>query len=446
MVTPARLRKAPEARHGAMPRWVALGSRPGLAWLVRLRWLAVVGQLVATGVGVYVVEAPMATEWLLGIIAVTALTNLGLGVVERRAAREPITEAILGRLIGAVLVVDTALLTGLLIASGGPMNPFSVFYIVEVALAGLLLGARGAWLMALFTALAFGLLFVLSPADPHAHHHGASPLHLQGMWVAYALAAGFVAHFVSGIAKGLTARERELAALRERALETERLAALSAFSAGAAHELGTPLGTIAVVSRDLASALEASGDAALTELAADARLIRAEVERCRVLLTDMAERSGSWAGEAPESLGVDKVIERVSELLPVGGRARLSITVPEGATVRAPVRSLVRSLANLVRNALEADPQGEVELVVEGGADGVAFRVMDRGPGFPRAVLARLGEPFVTTKAPGMGLGIGLHLAMVFADKVGGALLVTARDPKGSEVRLVLPSAPRGES
>lgn len=408
-------------------------SRPGLDWLVRLRWLAVVGQLVAAIIAREVIEAEMDFGWVLGLIGFTALTNVVLVLVRRVLARRPRLS------IAAVMTLDTATLTGLLLASGGPMNPFSIFFIVQVALAGLLLGARGAWSMAVLTSLGFGLLFLLAPEDPHAHHnHGASPLHLQGMWVAYALAASFVAIFVSGIATALRRRERELQHVRERALEAERLAAMSAFSANAAHELGTPLATIALVSAEMATALaQPTDDAARAQLADDARLVRREVERCKDLLRDLAERSGTWAGETPERLTISELINELRERLPLDAARRLDVaTLPSGSVV-APRRSLVESVANLVRNALDAS--GEVVRVVVELDRELHVRVRDRGPGFDASVLARLGEPFVTTKPAGAGLGLGLHLAMSFAEKTGGRLEVK-RAHGETEVALTIPA------
>ena len=419
--------------------------RPGLAWLVRLRWLAVMGHLVATAVALWVLDAPLSLPWLLALIGVTAVSNGLLMAVERRLDHQRVAAA--NRLVMGTLMLDTALLTGMLLASGGVMNPFSIFFIVEVALAGLLVGAAGAWTMAGLTSLAFGALFLLTPDDPHAHHHhGATPLHLQGMWIAYALAAGFVALFVSGIATALKRREQEVAALRERALGTERLAALSAFSAGAAHELGTPLATIAVVATELGHSLDrlaaAHADPNIDALAEDARVVRAEVERCRALLRDLSERSGTWAGETPDDSVVSDIVNEVIAQLPVAHRARVEVSGEGALALHAPRRSLVQSLVNIVRNALDAAP-GQVQLAAEGAQRNVVFRVTDSGPGFAKDVLDRFGEPFVTTKPRGEGLGLGLFLALSFANNVGGSMRIATRTRGGAEVVLEVPRAGR---
>lgn len=318
--------------------------------------------------------------------------------------------------------------------------------------------------MALATAGAFGLLFVLPaiPIDEHAmHHHGASSLHLQGMWVAFALAAAFVAAFVSGLARALARREEELARLRVRAERSERLAALATFSASAAHELGSPLATIAVSARELERALEREGAAVgdLKVLADDARLIRAEVDRCRAMLNDLSRRGGLLHGERVEAVSSAALWEEVRQR--VQNLPGLTLAAPAGPELAlvGPRVALVQALCNLVDNAQRAqaacpDEARKTTPVAVGtrlvgaadrGGDGgegaggerVRLWVRDRGAGFAPEVLAELGEAFVTTR-PGEGLGLGLHLAQALARALGGRLDVRS-DADGSEVALELP-------
>lgn len=426
-------------------------QRAGLRWLTQLRWASLGGQLLTIVIVRLASELPLELGLLLGLVGLGAASNLGLALWIGRARGEGEARA----LIAAVLGLDVALLTALLLAAGGPANPFSIFYLVHVVLAGLLLGARGAWWMALATAVAFGLLFVLPaiPIDEHAmHHHGASSLHLQGMWVAFALAAAFVAAFVSGLARALARRDEELARLGIRAERSERLAALATFSASAAHELGSPLATIAVSARELERALEREGAAAgdLKVLADDARLIRAEVDRCRGMLNDLSRRGGLLHGERVEPIASATLWGEVRERF--ANRPGLALTAPEGPTVElvVPRVALVQALCNLVDNAdraqrASADPARRATPIAigtrlvtgRGGGDEVRLWVRDRGAGFQPEVLRELGEAFVTTR-PGEGLGLGLHLAQTLAHALGGRLdVVSSAD--GSEVALVLP-------
>jgi two-component system, sensor histidine kinase RegB len=417
---------------------VATAPKIGLAWLVRLRWLAISGQIAITALAMLGLKVSLPLLLVAGLISVTALSNLALTLWLR--GREPSSRALF-----AVLVLDVLTLTGLLLSAGGAQNPFSVFYLVHVALAALLLAPYRAWLVAALTSLAFGSLFVLPSHTIDARamhmHHGASTMHLQGMWLAYTLAAGFVVHFVSRVASALQAREHELFELQRSAVRHEKLASLSTLAAGAAHELGTPLGTIALVAKELEHALERGADpSALTQ---DAQLIRREVERCREILQQMAARAGEGAGEMLSELSVRGVEQSLSDTL--GSRAAQVAFEQVGSLSElvAPKRLLVQVLANLVRNAIEAqaesgaaDPVRVVTHVEPGRA---AFEVLDFGAGIPAAALSRVGEPFFTTKAPGCGLGLGVFLARAFAERMGGDLTLSARPGGGTVARLTVP-------
>jgi len=420
------------------PASVATAPKIGLAWLVRLRWLAIAGQLLIVALAALALRVSLPLPLVGGLISITALSNLALTAWLRKA--EPSARA-----LAAVLLLDVLTLTGLLLSAGGASNPFSVFYLVHVALAALLLAPRPAWFVAALTSLAFGSLFVL-PAhtiDPHAMHmhHGASSMHLQGMWLAYSLAAGFVVHFVSRVASALQAREHELFELQRSAVRHEKLASLSTLAAGAAHELGTPLATIALVAKELERGLESGGGA--DALIPDARLIRQEVERCREILQQMAARAGEGEGEMLAPISVRGVEEDLSQAL--GSRATQIRFERSGelSELVAPKRLLVQVLANLVKNAFDAQAEGgktePVRVVTHLEAERAAFEIFDAGPGIPAHATGRVGEPFFTTKAPGRGMGLGVFLARAFAEKMGGELTLAARPGGGTVARLTVP-------
>jgi len=417
---------------------VATAPKIGLAWLVRLRWLAIAGQLAIVALAVLALRVILPLPLVAALISITALSNLALIAWLRKS--DPSAHVLAG-----VLLLDVLTLTGLLLSAGGASNPFSVFYLVHVALAALLLAPRPAWFVAALTSLSFGSLFVLpaNTVDPHAMHmhHAASSLHLQGMWLAYSLAAGFVVHFVSRVASALQAREHELFELQRSAVRHEKLASLSTLAAGAAHELGTPLATIALVAKELEHALEAGQPA--EALIPDARLIRQEVERCRDILQQMAARAGEGTGEMLSQLSVTGVEHDLSEVL--GSRAAQLSFEREGelSEIVAPKRLLVQVLANLVRNAFDAQAEaGKVEpvrIVTRIDSERAAFEIFDSGAGIPAHASERVGEPFFTTKAPGRGLGLGVFLARAFAEEMGGELTLAARPGGGTVARLIVP-------
>ncbi|HXJ35974.1 MAG TPA: ATP-binding protein [Candidatus Eisenbacteria bacterium] len=412
----------------------------GLPWLTRLRWGAAAGQLAAVAV-VHQFAEPMPLARVLSIIAAGAASNLALAVWLARGhvATRP--------LCGAVLALDTVLLTGLLQATGGPLNPFSILYLVHITLAAVVLGAAWTWALAGLAVACYGALFLAVPfpaiAPMHAHDGGMLSLHLQGMWIAFMLAAALTAYFVVQLSAAIEGRDAELARVREQASRAERLASLTTLAAGAAHELGTPLATIAVVATELERAVATLPESRAIALGDDARLIRSEVSRCRRILDLLASDAGGPAGEAPTMVDLRSLIDDTLSALPPGNVSRVAVSLPRPVLrLNVPRRALVQVLANLVHNALDAStPDGAVRVAVDLGPATLEFAIEDDGPGMPPDVLARCGEPFFTTKGPGRGLGLGVFLARTLAEELGGSLDLSSPPGRGVRAALRLPTA-----
>jgi two-component system sensor histidine kinase RegB len=406
----------------------------GLAWLIRLRWGVAAGCVVAVASGWALLGVRSSPAWVGAGLGLTLATNLALArrVLGARTASRPVR--------AAALVLDALALTLVLRVAGGPANPFSVLYLVGIALAAVTLGTVWTWVLALLAVCGYGSLFLGDPAAGHAGHIFAG--HLRGMWLAFSLAAAFIAYFVGQLARAMTRRERQLAEARERAARYERLASLATLAAGAAHEIGTPLATIAVAARELERALELRPDGAA--LVDDARLIRTELGRCRAVLDEMAAGAGETAGEAPSPFEPAELLDDVRARLAPALAGRLSSGAPPpDVALELPRQACARALESLVRNALEASPPGAVvELGARAGEGSVRFVVSDRGPGMSAGVLARAGEPFFSTKPPGAGLGLGLFLARTVAQHVGGRLRLESRPGEGTRATLELPFAP----
>ncbi|MBL8755272.1 MAG: HAMP domain-containing histidine kinase [Planctomycetes bacterium] len=408
----------------------------GTAWLVRLRWGAVAGQIVTVVIARAGFGLDLAVGTLAGFIAVTAISNLLLALPAARSASWAVS---------VVLVFDVVALGAMLAASGGASNPFTVFFLVHVALAALLVHPLIAWGIVLLTIAAFGLLFLVPGRGMH-HEHGGWSLHLLGMWIAYALAAAFVTYFVGRVSRAIRDRDRSLAEIASLRAQNERLATLSSFSANAAHELGSPLATIGLAAKELARGLVAGTDG--IHLASDAELIVAEVVRCRTVLADLSARAGESIGEMPVPVSAQQLVEALRRVLAPADHAQFAVEFADAASrvasVTAPLKLLTQTVHNLVCNGLEANAdrrEARVELHVE-ASDQLYLRVRDRGDGFPAELLARIGEPFVTTKAEQGGLGLGLYLARSFARRMGGRLSIRPRVGGGSEVELCLPRRP----
>lgn len=392
-----------------------------LPWLVRLRWLFIAGQLVALPLAQLLVGVRIRWWVFAPVLAVGAISNALL-------ARRPISRH--DRVIGSVLVLDIGLLTVELAALGGATNPFAIFYLVYITLSALVLGAR--WTTAI-TALAiasYALLFLV-PAEIHVHHVGSpfSNPHLQGMWTAFVVAALLVGFFARRITQAIAAQREQIATLRENAARNARLASLATLAAGAAHELNSPLSTIAIAAHEAALRARSSNDA---KALADLDLILEEVDRCQTILHRMSARATGT--DSVRTIDLAAIAETVrAELGP-----RVDITVHGESSLAVPSEPLVQSLLALVKNALDASSE-RVEVQLKHADGRIEITIADRGAGMDPEVLAKVGEPFFTTKAPGAGMGLGVFLARHFVESRGGALAITSIPGTGTTATVTLP-------
>ena len=388
--------------------------------LVRLRWAALGGQLATICFAAFSLGYPVRAAPVLVVMGLTAATNLALA----RSADE--------RALPAALLFDLGALTALLAATGGASNPFSVLYLVHVALAAVMLGPTWTWRVALAAVSGFALLFPFT--DPHAMHAARIEAHLAGMWAAFSVTAVGIAWFVARLATAVRDRDQQIAQLRHQQERQERVMALASLAAGAAHELGSPLSAIAVGAREIAL----MADGSHPEIAEEAAAMRAAVDRCRVIVSRLTQRAGASQGAGLTELRGPALAEALLERLSVADRARVELQLPVDLVAFAPLEPLVEALVSLLHNALLAGP-GPVLLTATTEEERVELRVEDRGVGMDAGALARLGEPFFTTRAPGEGTGLGVFLATRLAESLGGGLSVRSTPGQGTVATLRLP-------
>jgi len=401
-----------------------------IQWLARLRWAEIAGQAGTVLVGQFLLDGALPMASLLAVIAVGLVSNLGIELYFFGDRRSPPARPVDERQIALVMMLDIAVLTGLLYFSGGPQNPFAFLYLVQIALATVLVRALWSWTLVGLSFVGFGILLL-------AHRPLEIPdrSRMIGMWVALGVASAFVVHFLRRITGALAERDAELTEARGLAARQERLASLATMAAGAAHELSTPLGTVALAAKELERALTDN-----PELAADARLIREQVGRCRAILEQMAQGAGT-VGEGVTACTIGELLDEA--LVGVRGAPVVHRDVPDElarTALRLPPRAVSQALRSLITNAQDASPPSAAVMVtVRGEAGEIALTIQDRGAGMPSEILARIGEPFFTTKQPGRGMGLGLFLARAVVEACGGSLQIDSTAGTGTQVRVALP-------
>lgn len=262
--------------------------------------------------------------------------------------------------------------------------------------------------------------------EAHAGHGLAAAvasgfnLHVFGMWLNFLLSAGLITFFVSRMSHALHEQDRRLAEQHEHLLQREQVVALGALAAGAAHELGTPLATMSVIAREIEAELPA--DSPLRE---DAVLLRGQLALCRDILQGLRAQAAGELPRQPLSALVNHAVTRMEVMYP----ARiftLVLALPD-RMVQAPA-TLPQVLVNLLDNAAQA-ARATVEIrVAEEGGDWL-LEIRDDGAGIPPEVASRLGEPFVSGRAE--GLGIGYFLSHASVNQWGGSIRLQPRAEEG---------------
>jgi two-component system sensor histidine kinase RegB len=421
-----------------------MSSGPGpvvtARWLARFRWAVVAGAAATLTIAGNWLDVAFPAMGAALLIAAQVASNLWLHLVLGRGV-EPSD-----RMLGGLILFDIAILTALLMITGGPSNPFTVSYLVYITLTAVTLNAGWTWAAAVASMAGYGLLFVTPLRDlsnPHAAHAGMDPAlsHQVGMGVAFVAGAVLTAAFVTRIRLALEARERALAEAQRVAAQQARMASLTTLAAGAAHELATPLSAIAVASRELELAA-ATADIPAT-IIDDARLIRSQVDRCREILDQMSGRADASIAHAAQTLPPSRVVEAAVATFPAPDQERVLVSIEAGLPdVQVPLEAATRALRTLVKNAFEASAHhAPVHLRVEADAGEVRFRIRDNGLGMTAETLQRAGEPFFTTKPVGAGFGLGLFLARTFAERWGGSLTLSSSPADGTTATLRLPAA-----
>jgi two-component system sensor histidine kinase RegB len=336
------------------------------------------------------------------------------------------------------LVLDVLLLTSLLYFSGGSTNPFAPLYLIPLTLTAAALSWRFTWpMLILVTACYSFLLFFYIPLT-HSHQGVEAHVlddfrvHVIGTWLGFLLSGVLIAFFAVRMRETVRERDSLRASMREQSLRHERMLALGTFAAGAAHELGTPLATIAVLAKELQRTDERDTQRL--------QLLREQIDRCKDILGSLAAAVGETRAEGGGACMLDQflndVIDRWRNAHPqVEAHVRMhgAVTAPRIVVDR----TLGQALLNVLNNAAEASTWVAIDVRWDDVA--LVLEIRDQGAGFAPHVLEHVGEPFFTTKPPGSGMGLGLFLARSTLERFGGHLQLANRVEGGSVCRIDLP-------
>lgn len=430
--TTGNARYRPAALSAALPRQ-APGYR-NMKHLIELRWMAVAGQIttiatVTIGLGVQLPLAPM-LQVLACLIAFNLFSHL------RWQEERHVTN----RQVFLALLMDVASLTAQLYLSGGVSNPFVFLYLLQVILSAVLLAPWSTWTIVGIVGLCLGLLALYAQplALPLDHQRGWRSLYIQGILISVALNAVLLALFITRISRNLRSGDAKLAALRQRAAEEEHIVRMGLLASGAAHELGTPLSTLAVILGDWRRMPEFAGN---PDLLTEIGEMEAQLKRCKSVVSGILMSAGEARGEesARTSIRVflDQLVAEWREGRAVAtfvyeNRIARDVAVVSDSTFK-------QMIWNVLENALEASPHW-VSLVTSEEGGMLTLEVTDRGPGFAPDMLASFGTPYQSTKGrPGGGLG--LFLVVNVARTLGGTVVALNGDQGGAVVRLRLPLA-----
>ena len=420
-----------------------MGRSLRLETLVRLRWLAVVGQTVAVlfidlGLGF-----PLPIGFCFVLIALSACLNIMLRI------RYPATLRLGSGPALMLLAYDVVQLSGLLYLTGGLDNPFAILLLVPVIVSATTLAPRATILLGLLVvALTSVLSFNHWPLPWHPDASLTLPLpYTAGVWVALVSTCVFtgvyafrVAQEARQLAKALNATEMVLA--RE-----QHLYALDGLAAAAAHELGTPLATIALVARELERQIPPG-----TPHADDVQLLKSQSQRCRDILAKLT----SLSGQVDQHLARQPLTHLIEEVVePYRAFAAAIVIAPARGAGPEPVGrrnpAIVQGLANLVENAIDF-AKSKVEVAAEWSEASVSVTITDDGPGFAAGIIDRIGEPYLTTRAPpgygradheAGGLGLGVFIAKTLLERTGAHLELANREApeSGAVVKVEWPRA-----
>jgi two-component system, sensor histidine kinase RegB len=404
-------------------------GRISLRTLVPIRWVAIAGQALTVLIVHYGLGYRLPLFAALGVVAGSVVLNVALILLRQAAARLGERDAAL------CLGYDILQLAILLYLTGGLQNPFSILILAPVTVAATILSRRPVIALSVLAVAAISVLALWHMPLPWRTEPLVFPPELVlGIWVALVLATVFIGGYTWSVAQEAR-RLRDAVAATQLALAREqRISAVGALAAAAAHELGSPLATIAVVARELAHDLPAD-----SPHADDAALLLSQSERCRKILAELARQPEHDGGSPYTRLPISALVETAGTLHQHEGVKLIFATAgqpgPEEPLVRRSPE-IMHGLNNLIQNAVQF-ARREVSVTTFWDKATVTVEIADDGPGFPLHLLGRLGEPYISTRAGAADhMGLGIFIAQSLLERSGAGLVFDNLPEGGAHVAI----------
>ncbi|MGS2723841.1 ATP-binding protein [Porticoccus sp. GXU_MW_L64] len=339
----------------------------------------------------------------------------------------------------AHLLADMVFFSALLYFSGGASNPFVSYYLVPICIAAATLPRSYSWLIAVLSLLAYGALFyyhhpVMALAPDHHHHGGGDDanLHLIGMWANFAVSAALITFFISSMAADLRRQEAAANRLREDELRNDQVLAVATLAAGTAHELGTPLNTMQLLLDDMAEAQHQDND--------DLRVLQEQVKQCRTTLQHLVSTADINSDQQQPGRDLRQYLQELFtrwQVMRPDAKADIAWR-DDCPAVDVHFRPTVaQSIHNILNNA--ADASSNIDIAVQWDHHQLQLMVRDFGAGLTPQQREQMGQPFTSSKAGGMGLG--LFLTHTTLNRIGGQVLMDNADGGGTLTQVLLPLA-----
>jgi two-component system sensor histidine kinase RegB len=437
-----------------------ISARQNLKWLFILRNLMILSAAILTILSIYGLNIRLPEEqlWLL----VVAVISINMYTSMRLQTDDPVTE----EEIFSQITMDVLAIAAFMYLTGGASNPIIWLFLLPLIVTAIMLPQSYAWYMVMLTTTMYTILIAynipLPSIEPHmpdpqllhpdmAHYkmlleaHAMSDshyynLHMFGMWFGFVFSAGLVAFFVVELAKTLRVQERNLAVARENALRDERVVALGTLAASAAHDMGTPLGTIAIVAHELEDEYPIHR---FPDLHEKLHIMQQQLIRCKQALSVMSASAGEMRAESGRIMRiVDYIDQVINQWRTHKPEIKLNFFVNPLVAEEAEIiaeRTLTHALINILNNAADASHGNDkgIEFHAAWDLTQLTIKIRDFGPGFPPELVEYAGRQPVVSKKH--GLGVGLFLTYSTINRMGGSISLYNVESGGACVEISLP-------